>query len=198
MGSTNGAENAQREAQAAEDARRVGIANTTAKINQIYDAPARQKQYGDFLGALRDYYTGDVNRQKVVADRNSKFALARGGLVGGSAQIDANRNIGEEYQKGLLSAENRAQSGLTGLKSQDENSRMQLIQLAQSGLDATTASSRALANAGADTRGALADATQKGIGDIFAGTTATYKQQQEAAARRAGQRAPVGSIWGGN
>jgi hypothetical protein len=196
MGSTNGAENAQREAAQAERERRDAIAGTTARVNQIYDAPARQKQYGDFLGALREYYTGDVNRQKVVADRNSKFALARGGLAGGSAQVDASRNIGEEYQKGLLSAENRAQSGLTNLKGQDENSRMQLIQLAQSGLDSTTAASRALSNVSADTRGQLADAQAKGLGDVFAGTTATYKRQQEAQERLRGQRSPVGSIWG--
>jgi hypothetical protein len=96
-----------------------------------------------------------------------------------------------------LNAENRAQSGLAGLKSQDEASRMQLIQLAQSGLDSTTAASRAFSNINADTRGNLADAQAKGLGDIFTATNATVRQQQEAAARRAGQRAPVGSIWGG-
>lgn len=197
MGSTDGAERAQREATAAEEARRKAIAGTTARINQIYDAPERQRQYGDFLGALRNYYTQDVTRQKTVTDRNSKFSLARSGLTGGSAAVDAGRNIGEEFQKGLLTAENRAQSGLSGLKAQDEASRMGLIQLAQSGLDSSAAASRAMANTRGDLSGQLADSTAKGIGDVFAGTTAVYKQQQEAAARRKGQQAPVGSIWGG-
>lgn len=196
MGSSNEAARAQNAANAAEQDRRDAIASTTARVNQIYDAPERQKQHGDFLSALRKYYTDDVNRQKTVADRNSKFALARSGLTGGSAAVDAGRTAGEEYQKGLLTAENRAQSGLSSLRQQDEASRMGLIQLAQSGLDSTTAASRALANTRSDLSGQLADSTAKGIGDVFAGTTAVYKQQQEAAARRAGQRAPVGSVWG--
>lgn len=187
---------AQRAAQASEDARRAAIAGTTSRVNQIYDAPSRQAQYNDFVGALREHYTGDVNRQKTVADRNSKFALARGGLIGGSAEVDANRNLGEEYQKGLLNAENRAQSGLSSLKNQDEASRMQLIQLAQSGLDSTTAASRAMSNMSADTRGNMADAQAKGLGDVFASTAATRDRQLQAAERLRGQRSPVGSVWG--
>jgi hypothetical protein len=48
----------------------------------------------------------------------------------------------------------------------------------------------------ASAQGAKADALQKGLGDIFGTTAGIYKQQQENAARRAGQLAPVGSLYG--
>jgi len=196
MGSNNGAERAQREAQQAEEARRAAIAETTRRVNAAYDAPERQRQYDDFVGAVRDNYVRDANRQKKVADRNLKFSMARGGLVGGSADVDAKRTLGEEFTRGILDAEGKAQGALADLKAQDEASRLNLIQLAQSGLDATTATQRAGAQIAASAQGAKADAMAKGLGDIFGTTSSIYKQQQEAAARRAGQLAPVGSLYG--
>lgn len=180
----------------AEAERRARIAESTGRINQIYDSPERQAQYTDFIGALREHYTDDANRQKETADRNTKFSIARSGLTGGSAEVDAKRNLGEEFTRGILSAENRAQSGLSGLRAQDESARMGLIQLAQGGADAATVGARAAANLRAGTQGQLADATSRGLGDIFANTTSTYRAQQDAAARRAGQTAPIGSVYG--
>lgn len=196
MGSSNDAAKAQREAQQAEEARRAAIAETTRRINAVYDAPERQRQYGDFVGAVRDNYVRDAQRQKKVTDRNLKFSMARSGLVGGSADVDAKRTLGEEFTQGILNAESKAQSSLADLKAQDEASRLNLIQLAQSGLDATTATQRAGAQIQASAQGAKSDAMAQGLGDIFGTTSSIYKQQQEAAARRAGQLAPVGSLYG--
>lgn len=196
MGSSNGAERAQREAQQAEEARRAAIADTTRRVNAVYDAPERQRQYNDFVGAVRDNYVRDAQRQKAVTDRNLKFSMARSGLVGGSADVDAKRTLGEEFNRGILTAEGKAQSALADLRAQDEASRLDLIQLAQSGLDATTATQRAGAQIAASAQGAKSDAMAQGLGDIFGSTSAIYKQQQEAAARRAGQLAPVGSLYG--
>lgn len=193
---TNSAGQAQQAAQQQETERQSRIYQTTQRINQAYDAPARQGQYDDFLKAVRQNYMGDANRQKTVADRNLKFSLARSGLTGGSAAVDANRTSGEEYNRGILQAEDRAQSALGDLKSQDETSRLQLTQLAQSGLDTTTAANRAAQQMATGAQTALAGSTAKGLGDIFGSTASTYKQQQEAAARRQGQLAPVGGLYG--
>lgn len=183
-------------AQEAEAERKQQIGATTDRINKIYDAPERQAQYGDFVNAVRDKYLGDANKQKVIADRETKFATARSGLTGGSREVDSKRQLGEEYTQGILQAENKAQSALGDLKAQDNSSRMNLIQLAQSGLDASTAASRAMANTKAGTAGALADSTMQGLGDVFAGSAAVYRKQQDAAALRAGRTAPLGSLYG--
>lgn len=195
MGS-NSAGRAQREAQRAEQERQARITATTGRINAAYDAPGRQKQYSDFLDAVRKNYTSDVTRQKGLADRVQKFSMARSGLTGGSAAVDARRTSGEEFQRGILEAEDMAQGALGDLKSADEQSRLQLIQLAQSGLDATTASQRANAAISAGAQTSLSNAKAKGLGDVFGATIKTVGQQQEAAAQRRGQTAAVGSLYG--
>lgn len=184
------------EAQRAEAQRQQQIAYTTGEINKVYDAPSRQAQYDDFLGAVRSHYTDDAKRQKTIADRNTKFALAKGGLNGGSAERDARTQLGEEFTRGLLQSEDKAQSALGDLKSQDEASRLQLTTMAQSGLDATTATARALSNTQQGAQTARSNATSQGLGDIFAATNKTYQQQQDAAGRRAGLLAPTGTLYG--
>lgn len=192
-----GADRAQREAKQAEQQRQAQIAQTTGQINQIYDAPERQKQYADFVSAVRQRYTDDANRQKGVATRQLKFANARAGLNGGTQEVDSRRTLGEEYQRGLLEAENRAQGSLADLRNRDEESRLQLTGLAQSGLDATTAAQRAGAALRTNT-GAARDASGlRGLGDIFGGTVDTYKKQQDAANFRRGQQAPLGGLYTG-
>lgn len=193
MGASN---SAQHEAQRAEQERQARIASTTNQINAAYDAPGRKAQYDDFLKAVRQNYTEDATRQKGVADRSLKFSTARSGLYGGSADVDARRTSGEEFQRGILQAEDRAQGALGDLKTADEQSRLQLIQMAQSGLDATTAAQRSNAAISAGAQSALADSKAKGLGDIFGSTIKTVGAQQEAAAQRRGQTSAVGSLYG--
>jgi hypothetical protein len=193
MGSHNSAQGA---AQRAEQTRQRQITRTTGQINAAYDAPGRQKQYDDFLNAVRQNYTEDATRQKGIADRGLKFSMARSGLSGGSADVDARRTSGEEFQRGILQAEDRAQGALGDLRSADEQSRLQLIQMAQSGLDATTAAQRSQAAISAGAQTAMAKSKADGLGDIFGQTAKTYDAQQVAAAQRRGQTAAVGSLYG--
>jgi hypothetical protein len=193
MGSHNSAQGA---AQRAEAERQKRITATTGQINAAYDAPGRTKQYDDFLNAVRQNYTEDATRQKAVADRGLKFSMARSGLTGGSAAVDARRASGEEFQRGILQAEDKAQGALGDLKGADEQSRLQLIQMAQSGLDATTAAQRANASISSGAQTSLANAKAQGLGDIFGSTIKTIGTQQEAAAQRRGQTSAVGSLYG--
>jgi hypothetical protein len=193
MGQHNSSQNA---AERLERERQAKAAATSARINAAYDAPGRQSQYDDFLNAVRQNYTEDATRQKAVADRGLKFATARSGLSGGSADVDSRRTAGEEFQRGILQAEDRAQGALGDLKGADEQSRLQLLQMAQSGLDATTAASRANAAISSGAQSALADQKAKGLGDIFGSTIKTVNTQQEAAAQRRGQTSAVGSLYG--
>src|SRR5690606_10856108 len=109
----------------------------------IYESPARRQQYDDFVRALREYFMTDLNRRKADVDRETGFALARAGLTGGSVAADTARRRNEEYLQGILEAERRAQRSLADLMSADEQSRLQLIDMARSGLDATSGARRA-------------------------------------------------------
>lgn len=193
MGSSN---SAQREAQREEQRRQERVRQATRRIDAIFDSPERQQQYNDYVTALRGYYTDDATRQKDVADRNLRFSLARSGLTGGSVAVDAGRTLRDDFSRGILDAEQRAQSALADLRSQDQASRLNLIQLANAGTDVTSAATNAAAAMRTNLAGAQAAGRAGALGDIFGNTAAIYKLQQEAAERRRGQTAPLGSLYG--
>lgn len=180
----------------AERARQMTIQLGTARVNSIFDDPARAAQQGDFLKAIRDFYTQDANKQKGVADRQLKFSMARSGLTGGSAAVDSNRTLGEEYTKGLLDAENKAQGAYSDLQAQDEQTRLGLLSAVRSGMDTTTAAARSAAAIQQNAAGAKNDALASGLGDIFGSTAQTYKTQREGADRRRGVIDAYGSVYG--
>ncbi|MCW0413477.1 hypothetical protein NG831_06560 [Xanthomonas sacchari] len=179
---------AQKEAQRAEALRQGNIASSVAAINSAYSNPQRSADINDFLGATRSFYTNELGRQKQVADRSLKFAMARNGLTGGSATIDANRTLGENYQQGVLNADRLAQSAANNLRTSDEQSRLNLIAMAQNGLDATTSANQAATalqnNLAAGQTGVKADA----LGDVFGGLASIYTKSKETAAERRGNR----------
>lgn len=176
--------------------RQAKMAEATGRLNTVFDSPERQAQIAAFLAALRDQYGTQLNRQKQIADRNLKFSMARGGLTGGSAAVDANRMLGEEFSEGVLNAENRAQAETGDLRSADEASRMQIISMIRSGLDSTTAAQRAGSAMQANAQSAQGRAMSQGLGEMFGGTADLYKRQAEAAERRRGERVAYESVYG--
>jgi len=180
----------------AEAARQIAIKQGTARVNSVFDDPARAAQHAQFLDAIRQYYTQDANRQKAIADRNQRFSMARSGLTGGSAATDANVTLGQEYSKGLLSAENKAQGAYSDLQQQDEQSRTNLLNMVRSGMDATTAAQRAGGIMQANAASAQTNALAGGLGDVFGQTTKNYQTQQDAYARHRGVLDAYGSIYG--
>jgi hypothetical protein len=168
----------------------------TDRVNSVFDDPRRALDLQDFINAIRENFRLDADRQKSTADRRLKFSMARSGLTGGSASADANRTLGEEYTRGLLNAENRAQEAQGDLRGQDEDSRLGIISMVRQGLDATTAASRAGAAMRSNVQAASGKALSEGLGDMFGSTAGIYKQQEEAAERRRGERAAYGSVWG--
>lgn len=198
MCNNNSASKAQ-QAQAAADAQqKADIGHVIANVNSIYDSPQRQQQYNDFINAVRSNYMQDANRQKTQADLQNKFTLARSGLAGGSRAVDSQQLLNTEYQKGILNAENKAQGALANLKQQDNTSRLSLTQLAQQGLDATTAARQANASIQQAADQNYANSTANGLGDIFAQTTAAYQAAQQAQQRRLGYLTPLGTNYGAN
>lgn len=162
-------------------------ANISTNVNSIDSSFAnRQPQYDQYLNATRSLYQTELGRQQGIASRNLKFGLARSGLTGSSVAADQGDELGREMAQGSIQAEQKAQSGLANLQSQDNSERLQLINLAQSGADvgnvATQSADAQRANLGA----AMSGSTAAGLGDVFGGITTDVNNYNNAAATRRG------------
>jgi len=172
------------EANRMEQQRQQRIANTIASVNRIFDNPNRQGEIADYGNAMREFFGEDLNRQKAETDRELRFALARGGLTGGSTQVDQQRRFGEQYARGLLDVERRAAGAMADLSAADQDARGRLIGLANQGLDATTGASQAASAMRASLESSRASAMQQGIGDAFGNFKKFYEDSKAAAVRR--------------
>lgn len=181
MGSSNKASTA---AASEEAARQAAIANSQAGINNAYDNPQRKGEIADYVNSLRKFFGDDLSRQKADTDRQLKFALARGGLTGGSTNIDQQKRIGENYARGVLDVERKALGGGANLEAADQDSRMRLISMATQGLDATTAAQQSAAAMQSGINASKATDMANGLGDVFANTKSYYQKAAEDAVRR--------------
>jgi hypothetical protein len=172
------------EANRIERERQARIARTIAAVNRVFDNPNRQAEIADYGSAMREFYGEDLNRQKAETDRELRFALARGGLTGGSTQVDQQRRFGEQYARGLLDVERRAAGAMAELSAADQDARARLIGLANQGLDATTGASQAASAMRASLESSRAGAMQQGIGDAFGTFKKFYEDSKAAAVRR--------------
>lgn len=157
-----------------------------AKINNIYDSTARQKQYADYLQSLRGLYTGQVNDQQDVAARQLKFADARNGLTGGSAAADAGGMLRKDYQTGIIGADSAAENGVDALRAADQAQKRALIQTNDAayntGQPATNALNLSLGGQEANVN-AMGPQT---LGNFFGDVGGVYQQRQQVAAQNRG------------
>ncbi len=175
---------ASKKADEAEAARQGRISGNVKDINSAF--ANRQPQYDALGAALRERLNTQLGRQRADATRQTKFSLARGGLTGGSAAVDAGRTLAREGQEGVLQAERSARGGVADLQAKDEATRTGLISLAQSGNDIGNAAAQTAAGLRANLAGAQSNDLVNGLGNVFGATATTYKTQQDAAARRRG------------
>lgn len=173
------------------------IREAQGRINQVFDNPRRAKDISDFVSATRSKLMEDLNRQNTDAARELKFSLARGGLSGGSVNVDQNRRLTDEYNRGLINVEGRAQGAGAQLEAADQDARARLIQLATSGLDATTAASQAAAGLRSNFENAKSQAFGEQLGDQFAGVTGFVKRRLEESGQRKAVRDSNFSLYGG-
>lgn len=181
MGGSN--DSAQRAAQAENDRRQAAIDQSQARINSVFNSPQRSADIEDFVNATREYYNQDLDRQKAQADRSLKFALAKSGLTGGSAQVDQQEQLGENYQRGSLQAEQKALGAGASLSAADQDARARLIALATSGLDATTGAQQASAALRSNLQAGQSAAQAGALGDVFS-TFNKFSQDVDAAQQR--------------
>lgn len=179
-----GGDSASKAAAAQEAQRQQTISDNVTAINSAY--ANRGAQYSDYQNALQQQYATELNRQQATAARNLKFALARGGLTGGSAATDQGKLLGQETAQGTLAAQQQVQGAVSNLKAKDEATRQQMISLAQSGGDIGNAAIQTANNLSANLGNAKAVNVEQGLGDVFGGISKNIEAQNNAAALRKG------------
>lgn len=175
-----GGGNAAKAAQEQEAQRQAGIQQAIGQINSIYGSPERQQQYTDFGNALQQKNLLELNQQQVDANRGLNFAMARQGLTGGSADADSAATQERLYNTALLKGQQSALAAASGLRQQDQQSKQNLIGLAESGLNATASSTQALDSLQANIQNAMASAKAQDIGQAFSGLGDYFANSQQA------------------
>ncbi len=120
---------ARQEAEAAEREGRIGSA--TGAVNRAFS------NRDDIFNRLRSA-TFRLNRNELedardTSRRDTKFALARAGTLGGSVDVDKNRDIEDKFNQGILNAQSFAQSSADSLRSREDQIRNALLAIAGSG-----------------------------------------------------------------
>lgn len=162
------------------------IADTQGQIDRVYASPARQQQYTSYGNALRGYYGEQLGRRRTDEARNLKFALAKGGQTGGSVAVDSGKRLGDEFYEAALGQERNVQGSVNALKNADEQQRLALRAQAGQGLSVTQGASRGLEAQRSTLAAADSQARSVGLGDVFTGTAATYRNINERAALQRG------------
>lgn len=162
------------------------IKQAQGRIDSVFDSPKRTGQVQQYGQSVRQLLAQNLGRQQKDVARNTKFGLARQGLIGSSVQNDANNRLAREYGEATIANEREAQKSIADLRAQDEQARLALKQMATQGLSATQANRRALQSATGNLNAAASDSSVGAIGDYLTGATGAYKASEERAAQRRG------------
>lgn len=179
-----GGSNAASAAQAEEAQRASGIASNIQNINSAF--ANRGAQYDSYKNALQGQYQTELNRQQGIASRNNKFALARSGLTGGSAAVDAGKLLSQDEQRGTLNAQQQVQGAVAKLQGSDEATRQQEISLAQGGGDIGDAAIQTANGLRANIGNAQNANAAQSLGQVFGDVSTNYTNMNTAAALRRG------------
>jgi len=176
--SGDGGLSAASDAQKAEEDRKAGLRK---RINQIYgiddgtDDPVAKAARDSMAaeentlgGATRNFYDEQLQHDTEKAFRNNRFALADRGTLGGSAQIDTEKELSRDNTLGATRVADQVANAIAGLKSSREQERLNATNLVNtgSGEDAVNSAqaglTRSLSNAQAQQHASI-------TGDLFAG-----------------------------
>lgn len=140
-------------------------------------AGARNALYDDTKKSVFDNLMRQVNEQGDVAGRQASFSLARRGLTGGSADVDAHSALDKERTNAVLRIGNQADSAASNLKSSDETARLQLIDRIHGGMSADQAITSANIAQSNAAESAKSEALASSLGQVFS-TYANYNNNQ--------------------
>lgn len=156
--------------------------------NQITEsgraAQAREALYGQVRDDTNDYYTQQLAENSDEAARQLRFQQARQGTMGSSQQIDKGAEFQKRYDRGLLDIANKADAAATGMRSNDEQTRMSLLSKIAAGMDQASAMSSAHAQLASNADMARQNAMSGQMANVFSDLFAV----NNAAAAAEGQR----------
>lgn len=160
-----------------------GFDAALASYNALGPQAAANKAAQDALysGVRDDTYNAGLTKlddAQTAASRNLKFTLFGQGLNGGSEDINQNALLNRTYDQGKLELGAKADAAEADLKSNDESTRLGLLQSIDSGLDQSSALSSSLNSLAANSDKAAADAQGTDLGDLFANAGLIYSSSQ--------------------
>jgi hypothetical protein len=120
----------------------------------------------------------DLNKDREDTERELGFMLARQGLSGGSRDIDVNREILDTNQQGILKATNLGLQIANDARSNDDKTRVNLINSIRAGLDQGSAQQQAYEGM----RNNAASAADAAKATSLAGFFDTLRNRQQQAA----------------
>jgi hypothetical protein len=129
----------------------------------------------------------ELDETKQEAARKNKFELFARGLAGGSEDIDQNAKLNRTYQQGILNLGAKADSAKAQFRNNDEDTRLQLLQSIDNGMDTGSALSAASNRMKIAADQASADAQGTSLGNLFDTSGLIYQSGQAAKGRQAGQ-----------
>lgn len=150
-----------------EEQRRQQAREATDAINRIFDSANRDQLYQQQRDNVYALNADEVERQAANAERSNRFGLARNGLIGGSAEIDSNAELNRRTNRGLAKAGGIADDAQASLMKADENTRSNLVSMATSGTDATTAAQLANSGLKQNAESAQGNASVATVGNLF-------------------------------
>lgn len=149
---------------------------------------AREALYGTVRQNAFDAGRRRVDEQKDQAQRNLKFELFARGLAGGSEDINQNALLGRTYDQGILDLGAKADAAKTDMMSNDEQTRLGLLQSIDAGMDQGSALSSAIQQMRVNADRAASEAAGTAVGDLFSGAGLLYENSQASKGKQAAQQ----------
>ncbi len=183
--------------QAAYDA---AVAASPASQDMAGRAASNRAALDALYGKVREDAFAAGNRklaeQRDEAERANRFELFARGLDGGSVDIDTNARLARRAQESALDLGAKADSARTQFRTNDENTRLTLLQAIESGMDEGSAVSSALTQMRNNADRAAAEAQGLSLGNLFADAGLLYEQGRRARGEQQGA-ADFAAMWAG-
>lgn len=144
---------------------------------------AMQAENTKLADATRSYYTDQLGRSSGKAERETRFSLARKGLLGGSEEVFQQGEVKQDRDLGATRVDDAVRRAIAGLTGQREQERLNAINLVNAG---SGESAVGAAQAGLRNSFENQSSQQRAdiFNDLFAGAadakTASNLQAQEA------------------
>lgn len=141
---------------------------------------ARQRQalYDTTRDDTRKFFSSQLEEDSAKAARDMKFQQARSGLFGSSQANDMDTEYQRRMDRGLLDVANRADSTATQFKTNDEQTRLNLISKIVAGLDQGSAVSNAAASLQTNAAAAKEAFQSQRMGNVFQDMLGAYNAGQ--------------------